>query len=176
MIYSIGLLSGRFSTNIELMIISRIAQGVGIAMFPIAFGIIRDILPMEKLAYGQTIFGSTFAGGAVVGVVVGAIIIQNYGWQATFLVILPIAIALLFIVWRFIRFPDIKIESNMDHNNSNKVYGPSNSASPEAKIAENEINKSITKQSLIQKIDLKGTLALDCYYRIVSCWNFNVRK
>ena len=59
-IYSLGLISGRFSTNIEFMIVSRIAQGIGIAMFPIAFAILRDVLPMEKLALGQTVFGSTF--------------------------------------------------------------------------------------------------------------------
>lgn len=80
--YALGILSGRFSHNIEFMIASRISQGVGLAMFPIAFGIIREILPNEKLAIGQTIFGSTFSGGAVVGIVVGATIIQNFGWQA----------------------------------------------------------------------------------------------
>jgi hypothetical protein len=36
---------------------------------PIAIGIIRDVLPEKKLAIGQTIFSSTFSGGAVVGLV-----------------------------------------------------------------------------------------------------------
>ena len=102
-VYAVGILAGRFATNIEFMLAARVAQGVGMAMFPIAFGIIREVLPEKKLAIGQTIFSSTFSGGAVVGLVGGAAIIQNFGWQATFLAILPVAIALWLIIVRFVR-------------------------------------------------------------------------
>src|SRR5919108_3251569 len=77
-VYAVGILAGRFATNIEFMLAARAAQGVGMAMFPIAFGIIREVLPEKKLAIGQTIFSSTFSGGAVVGLVGGAAIIQNF--------------------------------------------------------------------------------------------------
>jgi MFS family permease len=102
-IYAVGIMAGRFATNFEFMLAARVAQGVGMAMFPIAFGIIREVLPEKRLAIGQTIFSSTFSGGAVVGLVGGAAIIQNYGWQATFLAILPVAIALWLIIVRFVR-------------------------------------------------------------------------
>jgi MFS family permease len=101
-VYAAGILSGRFSHSIEFMIAARAAQGVGMAMFPIAFGIIREVLPEKKLAIGQTIFSSTFSGGAVVGLVVGAAIIQNFGWQATFLSIFPVAIGLWLVIVRFV--------------------------------------------------------------------------
>lgn len=134
-IYSVGILAGRFATNIEFMLAARAAQGVGMAMFPIAFGIIRQVLPEKRLAIGQTIFTSTFSGGAVVGLAGGAAIIQNFGWQATFLAILPAAIALWLIVARFVRIEDpvsIGTGSNDDNNGI----------------------KADTK------IDLKGTMAL----------------
>src|SRR5918911_5054898 len=57
-VYITGIIAGRFATNIEFMIAARMAQGVGMAMFPIAFGIIREILPEKSLAIGQTIFSS----------------------------------------------------------------------------------------------------------------------
>src|SRR5215212_1523623 len=101
-IYAVGIMAGRFATNIEFMLAARVAQGVGMAMFPIAFGIIREVLPEKKLAIGQTIFSSTFSGGAVVGLIGGAAIIQNFGWQATFLAILPAAIALWLIIVRYV--------------------------------------------------------------------------
>src|ERR687887_913749 len=63
-VYAAGVWAGRFATNIEFMLAARLAQGVGMAMFPIAFGIIREVLPEKKLAMGQTIFSSTFSGGA----------------------------------------------------------------------------------------------------------------
>src|ERR1051325_8473844 len=92
-VYAAGIMAGRFATNIEFMIAARIAQGVGMALFPIAFCIIREVLSEKKVAISQNIFSSTFSGGAVVGLIGGAAIIQNFGWQATFLAILPAAIA-----------------------------------------------------------------------------------
>jgi len=102
-VYSAGLLAGGFADGIGFMIAARVAQGTGVAMFPIAFGIIRETFPERRLAVGQSVFSSTFAGGAVVGLVFGAGIIQNYGWQATFFLIFPVAVALGFVITRFIR-------------------------------------------------------------------------
>ena len=102
-IYSSGILAGGFANSIGFMLAARTAQGVGISMFPIAFGIIREIFPEKKLAIAQTLFSSTFSGGAVVGLLVGASIIQNYGWHATFFSVFPVAVVLALIIARFVR-------------------------------------------------------------------------
>lgn len=106
-IYAAGVPLAGFSTNISTMIVARGLQGVGLSMFPIAFSIIRDQFPREKMAIGQGIITSMFAGGAVIGLSIGGFIIQHYGWQATFFTIIPIVIALFFIVWRFIHLDSI---------------------------------------------------------------------
>ena len=136
-VYAVGLMAGRFATNIEFMIAARVAQGVGMAMFPIAFGIIREILPEKKLAIGQTIFSSTFSGGAVVGLVGGAAIIQNFGWQMTFLAILPVTIALWLIIVKFVR-----INSQLTTEQGIEAGSSGGNASND------------------RTIDIKGTLAL----------------
>ena len=41
-IYVLGVSLGGFVTNIYEMLIVRIIQGIGMSMFPIAFGIIRE--------------------------------------------------------------------------------------------------------------------------------------
>ena len=102
LIYLIGILLGGFSSNITILIISRIIQGIGISMFPIAFGIVRDQFPPEKLAIGVGTFSAMFAAGSVVGLAIGGSIIQSFGWRMTFLSIIPIAILLWFIIKRFI--------------------------------------------------------------------------
>jgi MFS family permease len=139
-VYSTGILAGGFANSIEFMLAARTAQGVGMSMFPIAFGIIREILPEKKLAIGQTIFSSTFSGGAVVGLIVGATIIQNFGWQATFFSIFPIAVILGLVI--------------------RKLIYVRNLATSEVKVdvggVRNDENPSIKTQT----IDLKGTLAL----------------
>src|SRR5919197_2853585 len=123
-VYAVGILAGRFATNIEFMLAARLAQGVGMAMFPIAFGIIREVLPEKKLAIGQTIFSSTFSGGAVVGLVGSAAIIQTFGWRATFFSIFPIAIALWGIILRFVRVENTastEVEIQAHNGNNSKV-------------------------------------------------------
>ena len=116
-IYLIGVLVGRFATNIEVMLFARAMQGVGMAMFPVAFGIIRTTIPEKKIALAQTIFGSTFPAGAIFGLVGGATIIQNYGWQTTFVAILPVATALWVIIWRFIPSSNQDKVENDEHVN-----------------------------------------------------------
>ncbi len=95
--YIIGLAMAGFSPNIYFLIAARAIQGVGMAMFVIAFGIVRDQFPREKLSIGQGVISSMFASGAVLGHLLGGFIIQNYGWQATFLSAIPIAITLFVI-------------------------------------------------------------------------------
>src|SRR5688572_5500823 len=109
-IYAIGVSMAGFASDIYSMIFARIIQGIGMSMFPIAFGMIRDQFPREKISIGQGVITSMFASGAVIGLTVGAIIVQDYGWQNTFFTIIPIAIALLLIIWRFIHIIDSRDE------------------------------------------------------------------
>src|ERR1041384_8572091 len=102
-IYAVGVSLSAFATNIYFMIVARAIQGIGLSMFPIAFGIVRDQFPREKISIGQGVITSMFASGAVIGLLAGGTIIQDYGWQTTFFTIIPIAIALLVIIRRFIK-------------------------------------------------------------------------
>src|SRR5213080_3233328 len=133
-IYIIGICAGGFSTNISFLLVARVIQGIGISMFPIAFGIIRDQLPKEKLAIGVGVFSSMFAAGSVVGLAVGGSIINNFGWHATFLSIVPVAIILWVIINRFIhgdnkRVEEVEKEGNLaqaDANTKSSIVHSSN--------------------------------------------------
>jgi MFS family permease len=81
--------------------------GIGISMFPIAFSIIRDKFPPEKLAIGQAIFTSTLSGGAVIGLILGGGIVESYGWRAVFLFLLPVAAILFAVIARFVHVKEI---------------------------------------------------------------------
>ena len=109
-IYAVGVSLAGFATDIYFMIFARAIQGIGMSMFPIAFGMIRDQFPREKISIGQGVITSMFASGAVIGLTVGGIIVEDYGWQYTFFTIIPIAIALLLVIWRFIHVTEINAE------------------------------------------------------------------
>jgi MFS family permease len=105
-VYIVGVSIGGFTTNFFSMIFVRILQGVGISMFPIAFGMIREQFPISKISIGQGIITSMFSGGAVIGLVVGGHIIQEHGWHATFFTIAPVSLVLFFILKKFVHKGD----------------------------------------------------------------------
>jgi MFS family permease len=151
-IYAIGVSMAGFASDIYFMIFARAIQGVGMSMFPIAFGMIRDQFPREKISIGQGVITSMFASGAVIGLTVGGIIVQDYGWQTTFFTIIPIAIALLLIIWRFIHVTDIK-EEDQSQKRSRILEGENVS-----KTRNSNDKRAFSKAS--NQIDIKGAIAL----------------
>ena len=151
-IYAIGVSMAGFASDIYFMIFARAIQGVGMSMFPIAFGMIRDQFPREKISIGQGVITSMFASGAVIGLTVGGIIVQDYGWQNTFFTIIPIAIALLLIIWRFIHVTDIK-EEDQSQKRSRILEGEN-----VRKTRNSNDKRAFSKAS--NQIDIKGAIAL----------------
>ena len=142
--------------NIYFMLIARAIQGIGMSMFPIAFGIVRDVFPREKISIGQGVITSMFASGAVIGLAVGGIIIQNYGWRTTFFTIIPIAIALLLVIRRFIKVD----EGNLREQEEQSKIGENSHISNEIeKRIENKYNDNNDKGS-VNQIDIKGAITL----------------
>jgi MFS family permease len=80
---------------VYLLIGLRGLQGVGLAMFPLAFAMVGEDLPPSKVAQAQGLIGAMFAIGAALGLFGGAWIIQNYGWQSAYHVVIPIAVGIV---------------------------------------------------------------------------------
>jgi len=121
-IYAAGVSAGGFTTNIYSMLLVRLVQGIGMSMFPIAFGIIRDQFPRSKIAIGQGIITSMFAAGAVIGLVAGGHLIQNYGWQSTFFSIIPIVLALLVVIKKLINVDETKNQNISTEGKTNEKF------------------------------------------------------
>ena len=154
-IYAVGVSLSGFAANIYFMLIARAIQGIGMSMFPIAFGIVRDQFPREKISIGQGIITSMFASGAVIGLAVGGIIVQNYGWRATFFTIIPIAIALLLIIRRFINVDDGGDQQQQQGQKQSQIVEDKNIRETKRKNNENIIDKKSANQ-----IDIKGAITL----------------
>jgi MFS family permease len=112
-IYTAGTSFGIISNDISTMIIARTIQGIGMSVFPIAFTIIREKFPENKLSIAQGILTSIFAAGGVIGLSLGATTIEYFGWRFTFISISPLALILTLIIMRFIRVK----EQEKNYNN-----------------------------------------------------------
>jgi MFS family permease len=168
MIYVIGVSMAGFSTDILTLILARTIQGIGISMFPIAFGIVRDFFPREKISIGQGVITSMFAAGSVLGLSIGGIIIQEYGWRMTFFMIIPISFILLFIIRKYIHVDDGLHYENEQKKiervpfNTERIESPNREFSTNTlrKYDENENDSSVKYIKKKAHIDIKGAITL----------------
>ncbi len=100
-IYTIALSFGGFARTLDELIAIRAVQGLGFGMIPIAFAIINDIVPRERLALAQGIMSATFAIGSGIGLVLGAYITETLGWQWDFHTAIPVAVILFVLIFLF---------------------------------------------------------------------------
>ena len=77
-----GTLISALSTSLEMLIAGRAVQGAGGAIFPLAFGIIRDEFPPERVGAGIGLISATFGIGGGAGLVLSGLIVDNldYTW------------------------------------------------------------------------------------------------
>lgn len=166
-VYILGLLLGSLAFNFLTLVTARAIQGIGISMFPIAFSILRDKFPPAKLAIAQGIFSSTLSGGAVIGLIIGGIVVDGFGWRATFLLITPIAIILFLII---IKFVQVGKEQQYVSNKATEFCCRFTHVRRDILLTENttviSISNNGTTLSKSKSIDIKGAITLS--FAIVS--------
>lgn len=151
-IYTCGVSLGGFSDNFLTMIIARTIQGVGLGMFPIAFSIIRDQFPRERISITTGIITSMFAAGSVIGLSVGGLIIHEFGWKMTFFTIIPVSILLICMILRFVHV------SNPNNNGITK--DDRESIDITKKTSAKDISTKTKKPKFYSQIDIKGSILL----------------
>jgi MFS family permease len=142
----VGIVAAGFANNISFLLITRIIQGIGLAAVPAAFSLLRDTFPAAKLARAVGVFGSAFSAGSVVGLLIGAPIIQAFGWHATFLIIAPFAGIVTILIVKFV---------NENHRQRQQLQD-------ESITAKTKTNRTMKKRvmAVSSSIDIKGIIAL----------------
>jgi EmrB/QacA subfamily drug resistance transporter len=113
-VFALGSLVAALSHSIELLIAGRVIQGVGGAVFPLSFGIIRDEFPRERVATGIGLISATFGIGGGVGLVLSGLIVDNLSYEWLFwlgLVVIAIAIVATHL---FVPESPIKVPAKID--------------------------------------------------------------
>ena len=99
-IYTVSVLLTSISPNFSMLVAFRALQGIGLAINPIAYTILRERLPKEQLPMAQGVIASTFAIGAAVALPIGAFIAQYYNWQTVYWSALPLLIAATLVAYK----------------------------------------------------------------------------
>jgi len=103
-----------FSDSIYVMIGFRGFQGIGMAMFPLAFSLIRDEFPIERIAIAQGVISAMFGVGSMVGFVIGGYVTDHLGWQWTYHTVIPFIATATIIVYFKVRESDVRLKAKVD--------------------------------------------------------------
>jgi MFS family permease len=101
-VFAGGALLGAVANNLALMIAGRALMGTAIGLFPIAFAIIRDELPAERVPGGIALVSAIVAFGAALGLGVGGIITDHLGYSWIFWAPFIAALVAMAFVWLFV--------------------------------------------------------------------------
>jgi EmrB/QacA subfamily drug resistance transporter len=85
-----GSLVAAVATSLPLLIAGRTIQGLGGAVYPLAFGIIRDQLPRERVAGAIALVASLLGIGGGLGIVIAGPILQYLSYHWLFWILLVI--------------------------------------------------------------------------------------
>ena len=83
-LFAAGSLICALSSSLELLIAGRAVQGAAGAVFPLAFGIIRDEFPRDRVATGIGLISATFGIGGGGGLILSGLIVDNLSYRWIF--------------------------------------------------------------------------------------------
>ena len=100
-IYLAGGMLACFAPSVEWLLAGRLVQGIGASVgMTVARAIVRDQFTGVEAARIMNFIGMILGIGPALGPTIGGLMLQFFGWQAVFLVMIGLGLCALFIVFR----------------------------------------------------------------------------
>src|ERR1700727_59597 len=110
----LGTLACALAPSLPVMLAGRVAQGAGGAVFPLAFGILRDELEGERVAGAIGLVSSLLGIGAGLGLVIAGPVIAALDWRWLFWLPLAVLVAIGVAVVRWVPASPVRTPAPVD--------------------------------------------------------------
>jgi MFS family permease len=97
-VVAVGDIIASFAPTLAVLIVARVLQGVGGALFPLAFGLLRDVMPRERLTGAIGATSAIIGIGGAAGSVLAGPLAELLGWRGIFAVPFVTAVAGILLV------------------------------------------------------------------------------
>ncbi len=101
-VLAVGTLLAAVSTSLPMLIAARVVQGVAGGIFPLAFSIVRDEFPQDRVAGSIGLMSSILGIGGGLGLVIGGLIAEDLNWHWLFWLPLVVTVLAAICTWRFV--------------------------------------------------------------------------
>ncbi|MFC7496448.1 MULTISPECIES: MDR family MFS transporter [unclassified Nocardioides] len=116
-IYAVGSLVAAFAPSMEVLIGSRVVQGLGVGGLTALVQVViaTMVSPRERGRYSGYV-GATFALATVGGPLIGGVVVDSaLGWRGCFFIGLPFAVIAFFLLQKTLHLPVVKRPVNIDY-------------------------------------------------------------
>ncbi|GAA2407985.1 MDR family MFS transporter [Streptomyces glaucosporus] len=116
--FVVGSLLAGFSQGVELLIFSRVIQGIGAGgLTALAQVVMAAVIPPRRLGKYAGIFGAVFAVGTVAGPLIGGVLVDTswLGWRWCFFIGVPFALLAIVLLQRTLKLPTVRREAKIDY-------------------------------------------------------------
>jgi EmrB/QacA subfamily drug resistance transporter len=113
-ILGVGTLLSAVASSLALVVVGRALQGAAGGIFPLAFGIVRDEFPREKLAGSIGLLSAILGVGGTAGIVGGGIIVEHLSWHWLFWIPLVVIVVAAVFTWRFVPESPIRVPGKVN--------------------------------------------------------------
>lgn len=113
-LFSIGAAGCAASSALPLLILGRVVMGCAAGLFPLAFSIIRDELPPDRVSGGLALTSSSIGLGGAVGLILGGAIADSIGFRWIFVMAAVMGVTALLAVIAFVPESPVRVPGRVD--------------------------------------------------------------
>ena len=111
---AVGTAVSALSTSLVPMVVGRVIQGAGGGIFPLAFGIVRDEFPRDKVAGSIGMLSSILGVGGGIGIVLGGLIVEHLDYHWLYWIPLIVIVVAAALTWRFVPESPIRVPGKVN--------------------------------------------------------------